>query len=113
MAPESALKFMENGEFEEVDVDEVDIGDVLLVKTGAKVPVDGTVIAGEGSVNESSITGESLPVAKEKGSKVFAGTNSDNGTIQILPTGLVKTTGRIVELVEEVCIPTQAERFID
>ncbi|HCM12180.1 MAG TPA: heavy metal translocating P-type ATPase, partial [Lachnospiraceae bacterium] len=62
MAPESALKRMENGEFEEVEVDEVDEGDVLLVKTGAKVPVDGTVLSGEGHINEASITGESLPV---------------------------------------------------
>src|SRR5699024_11303055 len=44
LAPESALKQMENGEFEEVDVDDVDEGDILLVKTGAKVPVDGTVL---------------------------------------------------------------------
>ena len=68
MAPESALKQMEDGEFTEVDVDEVDAGDILLVKTGAKVPVDGTVINGEGSVNESSITGLSIPVAMENGS---------------------------------------------
>ena len=66
MAPESALKQMENGEFEEVEVDEVDIGDVLLVKTGGKVPVDGTVLTGEGYINEASITGESVPVAKSK-----------------------------------------------
>ena len=84
MAPETALKLMENGEFEEVDVDEVDVGDVLLVKAGAKVPVDGTVLSGEGSVNEASITGESIPVAKEKGSNVYAGTILDNGTIQIV-----------------------------
>ena len=64
MAPESALKLMDNGEFEEVDVDEVDVGDTLLVKTGAKVPVDGTVVFGEGSINEASITGESIPVSK-------------------------------------------------
>src|SRR5690606_21299455 len=44
MAPESALKKMDNGEFEEVDVDDVEVGDILLVKTGAKIPVDGTVI---------------------------------------------------------------------
>lgn len=69
MAPESALKQMEDGEFEEVEVDEVDVGDILLVKTGAKVPVDGRVILGEGSINEASITGESIPVAKEKGSR--------------------------------------------
>ncbi len=116
MAPESALKLMENGEFEEVDVDEVDIGDVLLVKTGAKVPVDGTVVLGEGSVNEASITGESLPVAKEKGSKVFAGTILDNGTIQIVAdrVGEDTTFGRIIELVEEAQdSKSQAERFID
>lgn len=52
MAPESALKQVENGEFEEVEIDEVDVGDILLVKTGAKIPVDGTVLTGEGhSVN--------------------------------------------------------------
>src|SRR5690554_4284385 len=53
MAPESAFKLKENGEFEEVDVDEVEVGDILLVKTGAKIPVDGKVISGEGYVNEA------------------------------------------------------------
>ncbi len=116
MAPESALKLMEDGEFEEVDVDDVDVGDILLVKTGAKVPVDGTVISGEGSVNEASITGESIPVAKEKGSKVFAGTILDNGTLQIVAdrVGEDTTFGRIIELVEEAQdSKSEAERFID
>ena len=48
MAPETALKQMEDGEFVEVDVDDVEVGDILLVKTGAKLPVDGTVVSGEG-----------------------------------------------------------------
>ncbi|NLW56822.1 MAG: heavy metal translocating P-type ATPase [Firmicutes bacterium] len=116
MAPESALKQREDGEFEEVPVDEVDVGDVLLVKTGAKVPVDGTVLSGEGSVNEASITGESLPVAKEKGSKVYAGTILDNGTIQIIAdrVGEDTTFGKIIELVEEAQdSKSEAERFID
>ncbi|HBD63402.1 MAG TPA: heavy metal translocating P-type ATPase [Clostridiales bacterium] len=116
MAPESALKRMEDGEFEEVEVDEVDVGDVLLVKTGAKVPVDGTVLIGEGSINEASITGESIPVAKEKGSSVFAGTILDNGTIQIVAdrVGEDTTFGRIIELVEEAQdSKSEAERFID
>ena len=52
MAPESALKLMDDGEYVEVEVDEVEVGDVLLVKTGAKVPVDGTVLSGEGSINK-------------------------------------------------------------
>jgi len=116
MAPESALKQMENGEFEEVDVDEVDVGDILLVKTGAKIPVDGTVLSGEGSINEASITGESLPVSKEKGSNVYAGTILDNGTIQIVAdrVGEDTTFGKIIELVEEAQdSKSKAERFID
>ncbi|HQA61287.1 MAG TPA: heavy metal translocating P-type ATPase, partial [Tepidanaerobacteraceae bacterium] len=116
MAPESALKQMENGEFEEVEVDDVDVGDILLVKTGAKVPVDGTVLSGEGSVNEASITGESIPVSKEKGSKVFAGTILDNGTLQIVAdrVGEDTTFGKIIELVEEAQdSKSEVERFID
>ncbi|NLJ97149.1 MAG: heavy metal translocating P-type ATPase, partial [Clostridiales bacterium] len=116
MAPESALKQMENGEFEEVEVDEVEEGDILLVKTGAKIPVDGTVLSGEGHINEASITGESLPVGKEKDSKVFAGTILENGTIQIVAdrVGEDTTFGRIIELVEEAQdSKSEAERFID
>jgi len=116
MAPESALKQMTNGEFAEVEVDEVDAGDILLVKTGAKIPVDGTVLSGEGSVNEASITGESLPVSKEKGSSVFAGTILDNGTLQIVANrvGEDTTFGKIIELIEEAQdSKSPAERFID
>ena len=116
MAPESALKQMENGEFEEVDVDEVNMGDILLVKTGAKVPVDGTVLTGEGHVNEASITGEAVPVGKRKDSQVYAGTILENGTIQIVAdrVGEDTTFGRIIELVEEAQdSKSEAERFID
>lgn len=116
MAPESALKQMESGDFEEVGVDEVDVGDILLVKTGAKVPVDGRVVLGEGSVNEASITGESIPVGKEPGSQVYAGTILDNGTIQIIAerVGEDTTFGKIIELVEEAQdSKSEAERFID
>ncbi|MGO5012995.1 heavy metal translocating P-type ATPase [Niallia sp. Sow4_A1] len=116
LAPESALKQMENGEFEEVDVDDVGEGDILLVKTGAKVPVDGTVLTGEGHINEASITGESVPVSKKVDSEVFAGTILENGTIQIQSdrVGEDTTFGRIIELVEEAQdSKSEAERFID
>lgn len=116
MAPESAFKQMPNGEFEMVDVDDVDEGDMLQVRTGAKVPVDGTVVFGEGYINEASITGESLPVQKQKDSKVFAGTILENGTIQIITdkVGEDTTFGRIIELVEEAQdSKSEAERFID
>lgn len=116
MAPESALKMTETGEFEEVEVDEVDVGDILLVKTGAKIPVDGTVLSGEGHINEASITGESLPQGKEENSKVYAGTILENGTIQIVAdrVGEDTTFGKIIELVEEAQdSKSAAERFID
>lgn len=116
MAPESALRELGNGEFEEVDVEDVEIGDVLLVRTGAKVPVDGTVILGEGAINEASITGESLPVAKEVGSQVYAGTILDNGTLRLRAdrVGEDTTFGKIIELVEEAQdSKSEAERFID
>lgn len=116
MAPKSALKQTASGEFEEVMVDSVDVGDILLVKTGAKIPVDGTVISGQGSVNEASVTGESLPVLKQKGSAVFAGTILDNGTVQIAAdrVGEDTTFGKIIELVEQAQdSKSEAERFID
>ncbi|NMA15273.1 MAG: HAD-IC family P-type ATPase, partial [Clostridia bacterium] len=116
MAPESAFKQMENGEFEEVEVDEVDVGDILLVKTGAKIPVDGTVLSGEGHINEASITGESVPVGKEKDSSVYAGTILENGTLQIVAdrVGEDTTFGKIIELDEEAQdSKSETERFID
>ncbi len=116
MAPESALKRQPDGSFLEVDVDEVDVEDVLLVKTGAKVPVDGRVLSGEGYVSEASITGESLPVEKKQDSKVYAGTILENGTLQIVAdrVGEDTTFGRIIELVEEAQdAKSEAERFID
>ncbi|WP_423190246.1 heavy metal translocating P-type ATPase [Alkalibacterium sp. f15] len=116
MAPESALVRLKSGEFEEVDVDTVNEGDVLLVKTGAKVPVDGTVLIGEGYIDEASITGESVPVTKSVGSEVYAGTILENGTIQIQAdrVGEDTTFGKIIELVEEAQdSKSEAERFID
>lgn len=116
MAPESALKLRESGEFQEVDVEEVEVGDVLLVKTGGKVPVDGIVQSGEGYVNEASITGESMPVNKTAGSKVYAGTIVENGTMQIVAerVGEDTTFGKIIALVEEAQdSKSVAERFID
>jgi len=116
MAPESALKLMPDGSFAEVSIDEVDVGDILLVKTGAKIPVDGTIMSGEGSISEASITGESIPVLKGEGDKVFAGTILDNGTIRITAdrVGEDTTFARIIELVEEAQdSKSKAERFID
>lgn len=116
MAPETALKKTTSGEFEKVDIDEVEVNDILIVKTGAKIPVDGTVLEGNGHVNEASITGESLTVTKEPDSKVYAGTILENGTIQVVAdrVGEGTTFGKIIELVEEAQdSKSEAERFID
>lgn len=116
MAPETAFKQLAGGQFAEVDIDEVEEGDILLVKTGAKIPVDGRVTTGKGYVNEANITGESLPLKKEKDDEVFAGTIMDNGTIQIVAdrVGEDSTFGKIIDLVEEAQdSKSEAERFID
>lgn len=116
LAPETALKLMDHGEFEEVGIEEVDVDDVLLVKTGSKVPVDGNVMSGEGYINQASITGESFPVHKSLNSFVYAGTILENGTLQIKAdrVGEDTTFGKIIELVEEAQdSKSDAERFID
>lgn len=116
MAPETAFKLMEDGSYEEVDIFDVDEGDTLQVRTGGKVPVDGTVISGQGYINEASITGESMPIEKEEGLQVFAGTILENGTLQIRAdrVGEDTTFGKIIELVEEAQdSKSEAERFID
>ncbi|HBK41400.1 heavy metal translocating P-type ATPase [Proteiniphilum sp. UBA1028] len=116
MVPQNALKRTVDGSFDEVPVDEVLVGDVLLVKTGAKIPVDGIVVSGEGHINEAGITGEAVPVRKEKDANVYAGTILENGTIQITAdrVGEDTTFGKIIELVEEAQdSKSEAERFID
>ncbi|MFA5692847.1 MAG: heavy metal translocating P-type ATPase [Acholeplasmataceae bacterium] len=116
MAPDVAYKLMADNEFHEVDIDDVDINDTLLVRTGAKVPVDGKVISGNGYINEASITGESVPVKKEINSYVYAGTILENGTIEIIAekVGEDTTFGKIIELVEEAQdSKSQTEKFID
>ncbi|NLG81385.1 MAG: heavy metal translocating P-type ATPase [Bacilli bacterium] len=116
MAPESAFKLNDFGEYEEVDIDEVNVGDNLLVKTGNKVPVDGKVITGEGYINEASITGEPTPVHKTTGCKVYAGTILENGSLHIIAerVGEDTTFSKIIELVEEAQdAKSNAERFID
>lgn len=116
MVPETALRQTADGDFEEVDLDDLDEGDILLVKTGGKIPVDGEVVSGSGTANEASITGESMPLGKKPGDPVYAGTILENGTIRIKAekVGDETTFGKIIELVEEAQdSKSQAERLID
>ncbi|UXR77541.1 MULTISPECIES: cation-translocating P-type ATPase [unclassified Staphylococcus] len=116
LSPETALRQESNGEFVETDIDEIDVTDTLLVKTGERVPVDGVVTYGNGTVNEASITGESIPVTKKIGTKVFAGTILEDGMLHVEAEriGEETTFGKIIELVEEAQdSKSEAERFID
>jgi heavy metal translocating P-type ATPase len=85
-----------------VSVAEVKVGDIVLVRAGEKIPVDGHVITGQGSVNEATITGESIPKDKVVGSLVFAGTVVESGALDIRTdlVGVDTTFSRIIALVE-------------
>ena len=90
------------GDVREVDASEVRLHDVVVVKPGSLVPVDGTVLAGSSAVDQATITGESLPVEKISGMSVFAGTINQSGTLDVRTESLGRDTtfGRIVEAVE-------------
>jgi len=92
-----------NGEERKVPLEEVVIGDTILVKPGEKIPVDGTVIAGSSSVDESMITGESIPVDKKEGDSVIGATINTNGILTIRAEKVGKDTAlaNIIKIVEE------------
>ena len=101
IAPDTAR--VKVGDKEEIrNVDEVNIGDVVIVKPGDKVPLDGEVILGSSSVNQASITGESVPVLKEVGDNVFSGTVNEDGYLEIEVTTAAKDSviSKIVTLVK-------------
>ena len=80
LQPNTVNVILENGKEKEIPISQVIIGDKLLVKPGDKIPVDGEIISGSSFIDESTITGESVPVEKEKGGKVFAGTLNQKGS---------------------------------
>ncbi len=101
IAPDTAR--VKVGDKEETrNVDEVDIGDIVIVKPGDKIPLDGKVISGSSSVNQASITGESVPVLKEVGDDVFSGTVNEDGYMEIKVTTAAKDSviSKIVTLVK-------------
>ena len=87
----------------EVAVEEVQIGDILLVKPGGRIPVDGIIMSGQSTIDESMLTGESMPAAKEIGQKVFAATINKTGSFTFRATGVGAKTAlaQIIRLVEE------------
>ena len=115
VAPDVAV-VMRDGEQVEVPAGQVREGEIVLVKNGAKVPVDGQVVAGSGALDEASITGESIPVEKSEGDQVFAGTVSRGGFLHVLATGIGADTtlARIIHRVEEAQdAKARTQSFID
>lgn len=102
MAPQTA-RVERNGAEEEVPVDEVRIGETVIVRPGEKVPVDGEVIGGQATVDQATITGESMPVEAGPGARVFAATIARLGSVRIraLKVGADTTFGKVIKLVEE------------
>lgn len=118
MAPKKAIKITDDTAKTqlEVAIDDVVVGDQLLVKPGSQVPVDGHVINGSGHVNEASITGESMPSHKQINSHVFAGTVLESGTLFVEAEKVGEDTafGKLIEIVEEAQdSQTATQRFID
>ncbi|WP_251574092.1 heavy metal translocating P-type ATPase [Limosilactobacillus agrestimuris] len=116
LAPQTAIVINEDGDTEEEDIDFIEPGTHVLVKTGAKVPVDGQILTGSALLNEASVTGEAKLVNKQIGMTIFAGTIVENGTIIVRTTaaGEDTTFGKIIELVEEAQdSQTTTQRFID
>ena len=115
LRPETALVRRSDHE-EIVPVAQLVIGDVVIVKPGDRLPVDGMVVNGVSSIDQSAITGESLPVSKRQHDQVFAGTINGGGALEVEVTKLASesTLSRIINLVAEAqqdATPTQ--QFID
>ncbi|MBR7553129.1 heavy metal translocating P-type ATPase [Allobacillus sp. GCM10007491] len=91
-----------------VHVDEIVVGDTMIVKPGQKIAMDGVILSGSSSINQAAITGESVPVEKTEADEVFAGTLNEEGHLEVKVTKLVDDTtlAKIIHLVEE----AQAER---
>lgn len=96
-------RVMQGNDLVEKRVEDVSVGDKVLVRPGEKIPLDGTVTAGDSSVNQAPITGESMPVTKTAGDPIFAGTINEDGAIEMLVTKEANDTtlSRIIRMVQE------------
>ena len=105
----------ENGELQQVDPEDVEVGTVITIKPGERVPVDGVVVEGESRLDTAALTGESMPRSVEEGDEVFSGTINLNGLLKVKVTKPCSesTATRILELVEEAADNKgKAEKFI-
>ncbi|MFP8957204.1 heavy metal translocating P-type ATPase [Natrialbaceae archaeon A-CW3] len=102
MRPESA-RVLRDGTEENVPIEAVDIGDIFVVRPGGRIPLDGVVTAGESTIDQSSLTGESVPVPKEPGDEVFGGTINETGSLEVRVTREAQESAiaRLIHMVED------------
>ncbi|QLG50518.1 heavy metal translocating P-type ATPase [Natrinema halophilum] len=116
LSPDTATIRRPDGSEETVPAGELAVGDVVVVRPGEKIPADGTVVEGESAVDESPITGESVPADKTDGDEVFAGTIAESGYLEIEVEHAAddSTISRIVQLIEDAERErTEREQFVD
>ncbi|MDF1606828.1 cation-translocating P-type ATPase [Hoeflea sp. YIM 152468] len=116
LRPETAFRKSADGSVEEVAAARLVAGDIVMVRPGARVPADATIVAGHGSLDESTITGESMPVSKEPGGKVFEATVNLDGVLEVRITHSLEqsTVARMIALVTEAqAARAPSERFSD
>ena len=103
LMPSDAHKLMPDGSVKDVPLNELAVGDKVLVKPGEKVPADGAIVEGESSVNEAMLTGESTPVSKKSGGKVIGGSINGEGslTIEVKGTGKDSFLSQVIDLVKQ------------
>ncbi|QUW20939.1 cadmium-translocating P-type ATPase [Sporosarcina sp. Marseille-Q4063] len=115
IAPNTAIIRRGNNELE-VDVEDIQIDDIMIIKPGQKLAMDGEVIKGNSSINQAAITGESVPVHKVSGDEVFAGTINGEGSLEVRVTKRVEDTtiAKIIHLVEEAqAEKAPSQQFVD
>lgn len=102
LAPKTAI-VIQNGEEIVIPVEEVEVGDIIVVKPGEKIPVDGEIIEGHTSIDESMLTGESIPIEKKSGDKIYAASINGNGSVKFSATKVGSETvlSQIIKLVED------------
>lgn len=102
LAPDTAVRLVD-GKEEQVQIDQIAVGDILLIRPGSRVPLDGKVVGGNSSVDESMLTGESIPVEKDLDDLVIGGSLNYNGSLQVevTHTGSDTTLSKIIKLMED------------
>jgi Zn2+/Cd2+-exporting ATPase len=116
LRPSQGLRRNKDGTEELVPIEQLAVGDTVIIKPGEHIPIDGKIIKGQTTVDQATITGESIPVSKEPGDPVFAATLNENGAIEIKVTKPAKdtTVAKIIELVESAQKnKAKTQRFLD